>query len=49
MKLNKKKVFLGLLPFDALGFKSEEELNNEILKLTKIRPEFESKKKVSSF
>ena len=49
MKLNKNQVLLGLLPFDALGFKSEEDLNKEILKLTKVRPEFESKKKLSSF
>ena len=33
-------VDLGLAPFDILGFKSEEELNQEISKLIKIRSEF---------
>ena len=37
---------LGLEPFDVLGFKSEEELNKEILKLIKVRSEFESKSQV---
>ena len=40
---------LGLEPFDVLGFKSEEELNKEILKLIKIRPEFEIDTKVEFF
>ena len=39
---------LGLETFDVLGFNSEEELNNEILKLIKVRSEFESKSKVNS-
>ena len=37
----KKETSLGLESFDVLGFNSEEELELEILKLTKIRPEFE--------
>ena len=39
---------LGLEPFNVLGFSSEEELNQEILKLIKFRSEFESKSKVKS-
>ena len=39
---------LGLEPFDVLGFNSEEELNQEISKLIKVRSEFESKSKVNS-
>ena len=39
---------LGLDTFDALGFSSEEDLNQEILKLIKVRSEFESKSKVNS-
>ena len=38
---------LGLEPFDVLGFRSEEELNQEILKLIKVRTEFESKTEVN--
>ena len=46
--INRNDVSLGLAPFDLLGFKSEEELNQEISKLIKVRTEFESKSKVSS-
>ena len=46
---NKYEMSLGLEPFDVLGFKSEEELNKEILKLIKIRPEFEIDTKVEFF
>ena len=38
----KKETSLGLDSFDVLGFNSEEELELEILKLIKIRPEFEN-------
>ena len=38
----KKETSLGLDSFDVLGFKSEEELELEILKLIKMRPEFEN-------
>ena len=38
----KKETSLGLESFDVLGFNSEEELESEISKLIKIRPEFES-------
>ena len=31
---------LGLESFEALGFKSEDDLNIEILKLIKVRSEF---------
>ena len=41
--MNKNEVSLGLEPFDVLGFKSEEELNQEIAKLIKVRREFENK------
>ncbi len=37
-----KETSLGLDSFDALGFNSEEELELEISKLIKIRPEFET-------
>ena len=46
--INRNDVSLGLAPFDILGFKSEEELNQEILELTKIRREFDTKTKVTS-
>ena len=46
--INKHEFSLGLEPFDVLGFKSEEELNQEISKLIEIRSEFESKSKVNS-
>ena len=38
----KREDSLGLETYDALGFNSEEELELEILKLTKFRPEFEN-------
>ena len=38
----KKETILGLETFDVLGFNSEEELQFEISKLMKIRPEFEN-------
>ena len=44
--INRNDVSLGLAPFDILGFKSEEELNQEILKLTKIRREFDTENKL---
>ena len=43
---NKYEFSLGLEPFDVLGFKSEEELNQEITKLIKVRKEFEDESKV---
>ncbi len=46
--INKYELSLGLESFDVLGFRSEEELNKEILKLIKIRSEFESKSKVNT-
>ena len=44
--INKYELSLGLEPFDVLGFRSEEELNQEISKLIKIRSEFETKSEV---
>ena len=38
----KKETSLGLESFDNLGFDSEKELELEISKLTKFRPEFET-------
>ena len=38
----KKETSLGLEKYDDLGFNSEEELELEISKLIKIRPEFEN-------
>ena len=46
--INKYELSLGLEPFDVLGFKSEEELDQELSKLIKVRSEFESKSKVNS-
>tara|TARA_Y100000739_G_C20289772_1_gene320488 strand:+ start:371 stop:523 length:153 start_codon:yes stop_codon:yes gene_type:complete len=46
--INLNDVSLGLAPFDTLGFKSEEELNQEISKLIKIRREFQTKTKLNS-
>ena len=43
---NKYEDSLGLEPFDVLGFKSEEELNQEILKLIEVKSELESKSNV---
>ena len=45
--INKNEFSLGLEPFDVLGFKSEQELNKEILELIKVRPEFEVKSKLN--
>ena len=39
---------LGLESYNVLGFKSEEELNQEIAKVIKFRSEFESKSKINS-
>ena len=36
-----KETLLGLETYDKLGFNSKEELELEISKLIKIRPEFE--------
>ena len=38
----KKETSLGLETYDVLGFNSEEELELEISKLTKFRPEFDT-------
>jgi len=38
----KEDTSLGLDSYDDLGFNSEEELQLEISKLIKIRPEFEN-------
>ena len=38
----KKDTSLGLETYDVLGFNSEEELEIEISKLTRFRPEFET-------
>ena len=45
--INRFEISLGLETFDVLGFKSEEELNQEISKLIKLRSEFESKFEVN--
>ena len=36
----KRETSLGLESYEELGFNSEEELESEISKLTKCRPEF---------
>ena len=41
-KTLKEGTSLGLESYDILGFTSEEELELEISKLIKIRPEFEN-------
>ena len=41
MELSQKEASLGLESYDVLGFNSQEELELEISKLTKFRPEFE--------
>tara|TARA_Y100000994_G_C15518441_1_gene370599 strand:- start:537 stop:689 length:153 start_codon:yes stop_codon:yes gene_type:complete len=46
--INRREISLGLETFDVLGFKSEEELNQEIDKLIKVRSEFEIKSKINS-
>ena len=38
----KRETSLGLDSYDDLGFNSEEELELEISRLTKFRPEFEN-------
>jgi len=40
--VQKEEISLGLESYDALGFHSQEELELEISKLIKIRPEFET-------
>ena len=39
--VQKEEISLGLESYDALGLNSQEELELEISKLIKIRPEFE--------
>ena len=46
--INSREISLGLVPFDVLGFRSEEELDQEIRKLIKVRSEFEDKPKINS-
>ena len=46
--INRRETSLGLEPFDVLGFRSEDELNQEISKLIKVRSEFEIKSEVNS-
>ena len=38
----KQETSLGLESYDVLGFNSQEELELEISKLTKFRPEFDN-------
>ena len=38
----KKETSLGLATYDDLGFNSEKELELEISKLSKLRPEFDN-------
>ena len=38
----KKETTLGLVTYEVLGFNSEEELELEISKLIRVRPEFEN-------
>ena len=38
----KRKTSLGIESYDELGFNSEEDLELEISKLTKFRPEFDT-------
>ena len=38
----KRETSLGLASYEELGFNSEEELELEISKLTKFRPEFDA-------
>ena len=45
--VNKYELSLGLETFDVLGFRSEEELNQEISKLIQVRSEFESKSEIN--
>ena len=46
--INKNEISLGLEPYDVLGFDSEDQLNIEILKLIKVRPEFKKKVRIST-
>ena len=46
--INIEQASLGLITLNVLGFNSEEELNQEISKLIKIRTEFEIKSKENS-
>ena len=47
--IDNNKASLGLESFEVLGFNSEEELNEEISKLIKVRSEFLSKSKINLF
>jgi len=38
---------LGSETFDVLGFKTEEELNKEVLKLMQLRPEFSNNSEIN--
>ena len=40
--VQKEEISLGLESYDALGFNSQEELELQISKLIKIRPELET-------
>ena len=40
--VQKEETSLGLESYDVLGFNSQEELELEISKLTKFRPEFDT-------
>ena len=40
--VQKQETSLGLESYDVLGFNSQEELELEIAKLTKVRPEFDT-------
>ena len=40
--VQKEEISLGLESYDVLGFTSQEELELEISKLTKFRPEFDT-------
>ena len=46
--IKRRQISLGLESFDVLGFRSEEELYQEIRKLIKVRSKFENKSKVIS-
>ena len=46
--INKNEISLGLEPYDVLGFDSEDQLNIEILKLIKVRPEFKKNVRIST-
>ena len=40
--IQKKQTSLGLESYETLGFNSEDELELEILKLIRVRPEFDN-------